>query len=357
MGLLIFFFLLSIIVSFMCSVWEAVLLSITPSYVQIKMQEGKAIGHSLNEFKEDIDKPLSAILTLNTIAHTVGALGVGAQATKIWPNNGLMTGLIIPVVMTLGILILSEIIPKTIGASKWKSLAPFTVKSLKLVMTLLYPLVWFSQLITRHFKDDLHKSVLSRADFTAMTRVGAESGIIAPSESKIIDNLLKFNSVRAKDIMTPRMVVTAAPEDLSISDFYIENEALNFSRVPVFSASKDHITGYVMKDDILTSMIKKKDSESLGKIKREISVVTENMSIQQIFDKLMEDKEHIALVVDEFGGMSGVLTMEDVIETLLGMEIMDESDKVEDLQLLARKKWETRAKNLGIVADDAPEKT
>jgi len=352
MGLLLFFFLLAIIVSFMCSVWEAVLLSITPSYVQIKMQEGKSIGRDLNKFKEDVDKPLSAILTLNTIAHTVGALGVGTQATKVWPSNSMVTGIIIPVVMTLGILILSEIIPKTIGASKWRSLAPFTVKSLKIVMVALFPLVWFSQFITKFFKGSSHGSVLSRADFTAMTKVGAQSGIIAPSESKIIDNLLKFNSVRAKDIMTPRMVVTAAAEDLSIADFYLENESLNFSRVPVFSTGKDHITGYVLKDDILTSIIKKQDSDSLDKIKREMSVVTENMSIQQTFDKLMEDKEHIALVVDEFGGMSGILTMEDVIETLLGMEIMDEFDKVEDLQLLARKKWETRAKNLGIVADD-----
>jgi len=154
---------------------------------------------------------------------------------------------------------------------------------------------------------------------------------------------------RAKDIMTPRTVVTAAPEDISIGDFYAENEKLRFSRVPVFENSKDNITGFVMKDDVLKSIIDKNQNDELKSIRRDIAVVTESSPIQRVFDKLMESKEQIALVVDEFGGMSGILSMEDVIETILGMEIVDEFDNVEDLQQLARKNWENRARDLGIV--------
>lgn len=348
MALLIAFFCLSIIASFLCSIWEAVLLSITPSFVQVKLEEGTPLGRTLDRFKQNIDKPLAAILTLNTIAHTVGAIGVGAQATKIWGAT-FMSTIVIPVVMTLAILILSEIIPKTLGASNWKKWAGFTASSLNFIMLLLYPFVWISQLITGMLKKDKDKSVLSRTDFAAIAKVSAKSGALAASESRIIDNLLKLNSVRAKDIMTPRTVVTAAPEDISIGDFYEENEKLRFSRIPVFENSKDNITGFVMKDDILKSIIDKKADHELKTIRRDISVVTENTHIQKVFDKLMESKEQIALVVDEFGGMSGILSMEDVIETLLGMEIVDEFDNVEDLQMLARKNWEKRAKNLGIV--------
>ncbi len=348
MALLIAFALLSTIASFLCSIWEAVLLSITPSFIQVKMEEGDGLGKTLESFKENIDKPLAAILTLNTIAHTVGAIGVGAQATKIW-GGSIMATMVVPVVMTLIILILSEIIPKTIGASHWKSLAGFTATSLKGIMWFLTPLIWVTQMITGWLKKDKDKSVFSRTDFAAMAKISAKSGATSASESRIIDNLLKMNSVRAKDIMTPRTVVTAAPEDISIGDFYEENEKLRFSRIPVFEDSKDNITGFVMKDDILKAIIDKKSAQELKTIRRDIAVVTEGSHIQKVFDSLMESKEQIALVVDEFGGMSGILSMEDVIETILGMEIVDEFDNVEDLQQLARKNWEARAKDLGIV--------
>jgi len=345
--LIIVFFLVSIIFSFLCSVWEAVLLSITPAYVETLKERGSPIGKQLDSFKKDIDRPLAAILTLNTIAHTVGAIGVGAQASKIW-GDSIISTMVVPVVMTLAILILSEIIPKTIGASSWKSLAGFTTRSLKVIMYILYPLVWFSELITKSLKKDKDKSVLSRADFTAITKVGEKSGIIAPNESKIIGNLLKFSQVRAKDIMTPRTVVKASDQSTLIGDFYNENKNLRFSRIPIYDGNKDNITGFVLKDKLLSSIIDNKEKDTLGSISRDISVVTEGMNIQQIFDKLMETKEHIALVVDEFGGMSGILTMEDVIETLLGMEIVDELDNVEDMQAMARKVWEKRASELGL---------
>ncbi|HKK79967.1 MAG TPA: CNNM domain-containing protein, partial [Phaeodactylibacter sp.] len=238
MGLLIFFFLLSILFSFLCSVWEAVLLSITPSFVEVTYKEGTTTGKLLKDFKKDIDRPLSAILTLNTIAHTVGAIGVGAQAGKQFGDQDLVIGgmalpfsveAFVGAVMTLAILILSEIIPKTIGANNWKQLSGFTVRSLNIIIYALYPLVWFSQFITKILKKDKEKSVLSRADFSAMAEIGEKEGIFRSNESKIINNLLRLNTIRAKDIMTPRTVVKVANQDVTIQEFHERNQRLQFS--------------------------------------------------------------------------------------------------------------------------------
>ena len=221
--LLVFFFSLSILFSFLCSMWEAVLLSVTPAYAQIRIQRGETLGRRLKEFKDNIDRPLAAILTLNTIAHTVGAIGVGEQASKIWSEtNPLITRLVVPALMTLAVLVLSEIIPKTIGANFWRELVPFTVASLSFLMTALWPLVSMSQLITKTLKRDKGRSVLSRSDFLAMAEIGAKEGVFQQTESQIIRNLLRFNTVRARDIMTPRTVVKAASEDDSIEVFYNE---------------------------------------------------------------------------------------------------------------------------------------
>lgn len=356
---------ISIVFSFLCSVWEAVLLSITPAYTEVKLKEGGFVGEKLKEFKENIDRPLSAILTLNTVAHTVGAMGVGAQAATYWKDSTwswdidffgyytLSLGMeaIVAVVMTLAILYVSEIFPKTIGANNWRGLAPFTVRSLNIVIKILYPLVWFSQLITKFLKKDKSKSVLSRADFTAMTDIAEKGGELKKNESKIIRNLLGFNQVLAKDVMTPRTVVVAADESTTIRDFYEKNKNLRFSRVPLFQKSKDHITGYFLKDHLLAALIENKDDAPLSSIKRELIVVNDEFPIPELFNKFMEKREHIALVVDNFGGMSGIASLEDVIETLLGLEIVDEFDGTEDMQKLARQQWEKRAKNLGIIEE------
>jgi CBS domain containing-hemolysin-like protein len=348
--LLILFFAVSIVFSFLCSIWEAVLLSITPSYVQVKVQDKSSIGSLLESFKENIDRPLAAILTLNTIAHTAGAIGVGATASRIWPGN--LAATIVSVVMTLAILFLSEIIPKTIGANNWKSLAPFTVKSLNFIIKALYPLVWFSQIITKMLKKEKGKSVLSRSDFMAMGQVASKTGVLETGESRILENLLKFKDLEAKDIMTPRTVVLAAQENQSINDFYTNNKNLRFSRIPVHSDSKDQISGFILKDDLLSAIINNKGDSPLSSIKRDIKIVTETQNLIRLYEELIEKKSHIALVVDEFGGMSGIVTMEDVVETLFGLEIMDEFDNVEDMQKLARKKWEERAKKLGLLEED-----
>ncbi|MBK8492034.1 MAG: HlyC/CorC family transporter [Saprospirales bacterium] len=354
MGLLIFFFLISIFFSFLCSIWEAVLLSITPTVVEIKYREGHAVGKSLKHLKDNIDRPLAAILTLNTIAHTVGAIGVGAQGVKIW-GDSLMTAVVIPVAMTLGILLLSEIIPKTLGANYWERLIPFTIRSLRVVMLILYPFVIISQFITRALKKDKSRSVLSRSDFSTMAEIGAQEGVFQQEESRIIQNLIRFDTIRTKDIMTPRTVVKAAPEDMTTLEFHQLNKNLRFSRIPIYRENIDDITGFILKDDLLTNIINHGGKAPLKEIRRDMLVVIENLHLPELFNQLMEKREHIALVVNEFGGMQGLVTMEDVLETLLGMEILDEFDNIADMQLLARKNWEKRAKALGIIPPEQVE--
>ncbi len=353
--LLIFFFTLSIVFSFLCSMWEAVLLSVTPAYAQIRIQRGEALGRRLKEFKDNVDRPLAAILTLNTIAHTVGAIGVGEQASKIWSEtNPMITRLVVPALMTLAVLVLSEIIPKTIGANFWRELVPFTVTSLTFLMAVLAPLVWMSQLITKTLKRDKRKSVLSRSDFLAMAEIGAREGVFEQTESHIIRNLLRFDTVRARDVMTPRTVVKAASEDTSIEEFHAANPALPFSRIPTYRGdSKDEITGFVLKTDIHAKMLQGEGSESLSGIRRDIMITTESFSVPDLFNRFLEEREHIALVLDDYGGMAGIVTMEDILETLLGLEIVDELDHEEDMQVLARRNWEKRARALGLIDDDS----
>ena len=353
--LLITFFLVAIIFSFLCSLWEAVLLSITPAYAQIQDQKGSPLGRQLRHFKTNIDRPLAAILTLNTIAHTVGAIGVGNEASAIWAQtNPVITSVAIPVAMTLAILILSEIIPKTIGATFWKELAPFTVTCLRFVITALAPLVWLSRQITNLLQRDNKDSVLSRSEFLAMTQIGEEAGVFDKSESDIIANLLEFRKVRAKDIMTPRTVVFAADASTSIADFHEENPDFRFSRIPIFEDSKDNVIGFVLKHDTLGELAKDNGANALRSIRRDLLICEEDFPLPELFSRLVRRREHIALVVDEFGGMSGIVTMEDVIETMLGLEIVDESDQSTDMQAHARHQWEERAKTYGLSPETKP---
>ncbi len=349
MTLLIIFFVFSIGFSFLCSILEAVLLSITPSYVSIKEQEGSPIAERLKAFKEDIDRPLSAILTLNTIAHTVGAIMVGKQAAKVFGDSELWQT-VIAALMTLAILVLSEIIPKTIGANNWKALTPFTVKALGFLDFVLRPFIWLSQSITKTFKKEKDKSVLSRADFMAMTEIASTQGIFREGESNIMRNLLSFDKIRVGDVMTPRIVVVSASEDMTIQEFYDTGE-MRFSRVPLYKETADNVTGYFLKDQLLMALIKDKGNEKLSTLRREIVMTNNDESIPTLFNRLMEKREHIALSVDQFGGTMGVVTIEDIVETLLGMEIVDEFDSVEDMQAHARKIWKVRAEKLGLPSE------
>ncbi|HMR77751.1 MAG TPA: hemolysin family protein [Polyangiaceae bacterium] len=351
LSLLISFFVLAICFSFLCSLWEAALLSITPGYAQAKLSEGASLGRHLSSFKTNIDRPLAAILTLNTISHTAGAIGVGEQATLIWSDtHPMITSVAVPVSMTLGILILSEIIPKTIGAVYWRELAPFTVSSLRVLLALFAPLVWLSQLLTNLLKKDASMTVFSRGDFLAMAELGEQEGVIERGESEIIRNLFRFRTIKSRHIMTPRMVVQTAPVEWSLATFHRQNPDLRFSRIPLSEGGEDHVVGYVLKNDVLAAIVDGRGEESLRSLLREILVVSDTFAIPELFRRFLSEREQIALVVDEFGGMAGIVTMEDVIETLLGMEILDESDAIEDMQLLARQIWEKRARDLGVIS-------
>lgn len=358
MGPLAAFFLVSILFSFLCSILEAVLLSVTPSYVGMQKRRGTPTARDLERFKDDIDRPLAAILTLNTIAHTVGAIGVGSQATRLFGHTSVsLFGT--PVIswealiaggMTLAILILSEVIPKTLGANNWERLTPFTVVTLKVMLFALAPLIWITQYITRHMKKDKDRPILSRSDFAVMTDLGMEAGVLAEKERKIIQNLLRFSRIQAKDIMTPRIVVVTASDAMGIREFHETNADLPFSRIPVYHEKNDNITGYVLKDELLLSLVEEKNGRTLGDIRRDIIVIPRSLPIPELLDTFIAKQEHMALVVDEFGGMEGIVTMEDIIETLLGLEIVDESDNEEDMQALARKNWERRARRMGLIA-------
>ena len=360
MALLAAFFCLSIFFSFLCSILEAVLLSITPAYIGVQDEKGNPIASDLARFKEDIDRPLAAILTLNTIAHTVGAIGVGAQASAIFgaTNIELFGVSLISLealtagLMTLAVLIFSEVIPKTLGANNWEKLAPFSVFALKIMLFVLAPLVWLSQFLTRHLKKDKDKPILSRSDILVMSKIGKDAGVLEENEQKIIQNLLRFAKVLVRDIMTPRIVVVAANADNTARDFHNRHPNLPFSRIPLYQDNNDNVIGYVLRDELLLNLVDDNDHRTLKEIRRDIITVHKTLPIPDLLNIFISKKEHMALVVDEFGGMEGIVTMEDIIETLLGLEIVDESDNAVDMQVLARRNWELRARKLGFITPE-----
>lgn len=356
-SLLITFFVLAIFFSFLCSLWEAVLLSITPTYARIQQQQGTVTGKYLQEFKQNIDRPLSAILTLNTIAHTVGAIGVGEQAAAIWSqSNPLITRLAVPAAMTLAVLLLSEIVPKTIGALYWQRFASFTVHSLRFLLILLAPLVWLGGLVTRSLKHDSDRPILTRNDFLAMAEMGAEDGVFEADESQMIGSMIRFQSINVSDVMTPRTVVAATAQEQTIGDYYRLRKDTQFSRIPTFNeGNKDLITGYILKVDVMEALVEDREDEPLASLCRDIVAISHDFAITELFKTLMDRNEHIAVVLDDFGGMAGIITMEDIIETMLGMEIVDETDTTTDMRVLAQRHREKRAKILGALetaADD-----
>ncbi len=352
MGLLLLYVALAIGVSFLCSIMEAVLLSVTPSYVAALEREGSAVGKRIHQFKENVDRPLAAILSLNTIAHTVGAAGVGAQAAIVFGEayTGIIAG-----VLTLLILVLSEIIPKTLGAVYWRTLTPVIVRLLTATIIVMWPLVKLSQGLTYLLSQDEDQAAFSREEFTAMAELGEEEGVFEEKESRILRNLFRFNSLRVKDVMTPRTVIFQLPQQKTIGDVVEEHDEFRFSRIPVYEDDPDDITGYVLKDEMLLRAAQEEFDVSLSEISRDILVVHETLPLPDLLERLLDRLEHIALVVDEYGGVAGVVTMEDVVETLLGLEIVDEADSVEDMQALARKQWFKRARELGMVSDEALE--
>jgi len=344
MTLLILFLTLSIGFSFLCSILEAVLLSITPSYIRKQQDKNPALYKNLNAFKQDIDKPLSAILTLNTIAHTVGAIGVGAQAAVVFGSTNISifgfniaAESIVATVMTLAILILSEIIPKTLGANYWERLTPVTVKLLKMLMTMLMPLVWLSQLITKKLKNDKNKSVLSRADIMAITLATNEDGALSGPEASVIKNVLNLPNATIHNIMTPRTVLYSVNEDETVEEVRKSERFSQFSRIPVFANGKEEILGMVLKDEILWELVEDRKTVKMKDLIRPLSEIKEDMPLVDFFKSNYDKKAQMFVVVDTYGSITGVLTLEDVLETILGYEIVDETDEVADMQTLLKK--------------------
>ena len=347
--ILMLYVLLALGFSFLCSVAEAVLLSITPSYIEGQKERRPKRAALLKRLKHDnVDQSLAAILTLNTIAHTVGAIGAGSKATVVFGSAwfGLFSA-----VMTLMILFFSEIVPKTMGALYWPKLAGLTSIFVNTLIVVLYPIVWISEKMTKFISRGKNTHILTKDEFIAMASVCANGGQIRGKESKIIQNLLRFDSLKATDVMTPRTVISALPEDMEIIDSLKEIIQSPFSRLPVYRRNIDDITGFVLKDDILIFATQKRFHEKLRVLKREINTAPVSVSLVALFEIFLRDRQHIAIIVNEYGGTAGLVTLEDLIETLMGMEIMDETDDVEDMRTLARNRWVKRAKAMGIDVD------
>ncbi len=345
MVLLLLYVSLALGVSFACSVMEAVLLSVTPSFIIQTEVKKPALSRRLAEYKKDVDRPLAAILSLNTIAHTVGAAGAGAQATLVFGEAYFG---IISAVLTLLILVISEIIPKTLGAVYWRQLTPWVVRFLLLpTMLSMWPLVKMSQGLTRLIASGKKEGV-SREELAALAEVGAREGVVHEDESRILKNLLRFSRVRVSDIMTPRTVIFALAETSTVEEILQDHPQIRFSRIPIYAENHDDITGFVLKTDLLLAAAGGRAETPLLELRRDLIVVPADLSLRHLFDRLMKERAHLALAVDEYGGTAGLVTLEDLIETLLGLEIVDEADAVHDMQELARKQWRERARGLGL---------
>ncbi len=348
--LLILYALVAVGFSFFCSIAEAVLLSVTPSFIATLKEKGKPSATLLEKLKGNVDRPLAAILSLNTVAHTVGAAGVGAEAAKIWQTEhagGHAVGWA-SAVMTLVILVLSEIIPKTIGAVYWRPLAGPIAYMVSWLILILYPLVLLSEKLTQLIGGKDREGIITREEVAAMAHISAQTGQIEASESRILANLFKLQVLVAEDVMTPRTVIRAFPQALTVNEVVQQFPMLAVSRIPIYEADIDSVTGFVLKSDILLAQANDKKQTTLKELGREIKKVAASTPLSELFDLLLNERAHIALVLDQYGGTDGLVTLEDVIETLLGMEIVDEADKADDMQKLARKQWEKRAAAMGL---------
>ena len=348
MELLILYIFLTISLSFLCSILEAVLLSINTTFIKIEIKEGKKYATTLSNLKNSIDEPLIIILTLNTIAHTVGAILVGVQAKVAYSElnikNTFFAGItdevlvgFVSAVMTIMILLFSEIIPKTIGARYWNKLAKFTTIFLSSIIPIFRytGVLWILQAFTKSIGASKKDLFFKREDISTIADIAKEEGIIGKKDSNFIKNIVKLRNVSVKEIMTPYSVMVIADANMTINDFYKKHTELIFSRIPILNTNK--IEAYVLKDTILENIINNKGNLKLKEIKRPIIISTEKTKIPKLFDQLIKKREHISLVVDNTKTTIGIVTLEDIIETILGYEIVDENDKVEDMQMLAKK--------------------
>jgi len=346
MILLLFYLFLALIVSFLCSIMEAVLLSTPQSFLIVKQEDGNTWAKTFVDFKTNIDKPLSAILALNTVAHTIGAAGVGAQAVKVFGEESFG---IVSAILTILILVITEIIPKTIGAKYWRNLAKPSALIIKGMIIITYPLVIMSARLTKLISKNRQEQTTSREEIAALATIGADEGVFSNKEHKIIQNVLKLKNMKVTEIMTPRVVVAFADEKLFLKDFLKNKDYLRFSRIPIFSDNDENITGYVFRQTVFEKLAEDQHELKLKDIKRDIVIAQNSIVLFSLWEILLDKKEHIALIVDEYGGLDGIVTMEDIIETLLGLEIIDEKDTVTDMQKYARDRWKERQTKYNIL--------
>ena len=345
MLLLIVYISIALGFSFLCSVAEAVILSVTHPYISVLEQEGHGAAKVLRRMKQNINDPLAAILTLNTTAHTIGAAGAGAQAAVVFGSAYVGVA---SAILTLLILVFSEIIPKTLGAHYWRQLAPSTAYLLRFLIWILYPFILMSAMLTRLLSHGQAHGQFRRDEFTAMAQAGAEEGKLDEHESLILKNLFLLRETKVTDVMTPRTVVFSLDEDQLVKDYFEQYHSSRFSRIPVFHEDRDQVTGFVLRSDLLLSHARGNSDNALAVYRREMSALPDTSSLQAAFEAFMEKRSHIMLIVDEYGSMEGILTLEDIMETMLGIEIVDEGDKVEDMRKLAHRLWRKRAARMGL---------
>ena len=348
--LLILFVLVAIGISFICSLAEAALLTMTPSYIADLQETNPKKASMLRRLKIDnIDQSLAAILTLNTVAHTLGSIGAGAQATIVFGSAwfGLFSA-----VMTLAILFLSEIMPKTLGTVYWRQLGGMVAYFVRGIVLLLYPLIWISEKLTKMLVRGKEPQAFSRREFAALASIGEEAGQIDPLESRIIRNLLAFGAIKVEDIMTPRSVMLSFEENKTVAELLVDRPKLTFSRLPIYDGDLDNITGFVLKTDMLLAKVNNAVDKPLTQFKRDITFVFSKMKLFDLLELMLKNRIHIAITVGEYGEVKGLVTLEDVFETLLGLEIVDEIDRVEDMQALARQMMDKRVERLGLKLSD-----
>lgn len=344
--LLVFYVLLALGFSFLCSVSEAALLSMTPSYIASLRESNPVKAEKLKDLREtNIDRSLAAILTVNTIAHTLGAIGAGSKATAVFGEVwfGLFSA-----VMTLLILFLSEIVPKTLGATHWKKLAGFTLIYVNFMVKAMYPLIFISEKLTRLMAGDKKHNDVNRDEFAAMANIGEEQGVLSDRESEIIQNLLELRSIDVSDVMTPRIVMFTLNKDLTVDEALKAKTHTPFSRIPIYENEPDHLIGFVLREALLNAQANKQGDVPIHEFKRDLLAVSENAPLSRVLDIFLEQHQHIAMVINEYGESKGLVSLEDLVETLLGEEIVDEGDKVADMRELARIRWQRRAKRMGI---------
>ncbi len=335
---LIIYIVLAIAVSFLCSLLEAALLSTPTSFIETQAEGGNRAAKLMQQHKQNIDGPITSILTLNTFAHTFGAAGAGAEAVGVF---GSQWASLITIILTLMILIFSEIIPKTVGAVYWKQLFYFTAYMVKILVTIFAPAEWAFNYLTRKIAPENNNPTITRGELEMMAKISATEGSLDKNESRIVSNLFRLSTVKVWDIMTPRTVMLAFPRDLTVGDILDGGRrSMPYSRIPIYAETSDNITGFVLRHDIFRAAADDKHDTPLYTLERPIHFVPETMTITKVLEEFVSRQEHIFIVFDEYGGTAGLITMEDAVESLLGIEITDESDVVADLRQLAQQRYE-----------------